>query len=95
MDCEVIKEIIPAYIDHSASEEEIKIVEEHLCVCNDCRQHLGQCMEILKPVPKETKPQESINSTQAKPKSDDIFNYAVVGVAVLIMIFFAFLFLKK
>jgi len=45
MDCEGIKKIIPAYIKHTAPKEEQAAVEEHLCVCNDCRKFLGQLMD--------------------------------------------------
>jgi len=45
MDCEDIKKIIPRYYQHIASEEEITQVEEHLCVCHDCRAVLGELMD--------------------------------------------------
>jgi hypothetical protein len=67
MDCEEVKRIIPSYFQHSASEEEIKKVEEHLCVCHDCRTTLGHLMDNLtdtkeeaaKEPPLEPKPQEN------------------------------------
>ena len=67
MDCEEVKRIIPSYFQHSANEEEIKKVEEHLCVCHDCRTTLGQLMDNLtdtkeetaKEPPLEPKPQEN------------------------------------
>lgn len=45
MECEDIKVIIPAYVAHTASSEEAAAVEEHLCVCNECRQHLTLVMD--------------------------------------------------
>jgi len=45
MECSKIKEVIPKYFNHTASEEEIKTVEEHLCVCHDCRTALGELMD--------------------------------------------------
>jgi len=45
MECEKIKELIPRYFNHTASEEEIKKVEEHLCLCHDCRTLLGELMD--------------------------------------------------
>lgn len=47
MDCEEIKSVIPKYFNHTASEDEIKTVEEHLCVCHDCRSTLGELMDKL------------------------------------------------
>ena len=45
MECEEIKKIIPKYFQHTASAEEIQVVEEHLCVCHDCRTVLGELMD--------------------------------------------------
>ena len=94
MKCDVIKEIIPAYIDHSASQEEMKIVEEHLCVCNECREFLSRCMDVVKPIV-EPKPQEEKPVAKIPVKSDDMFNYIIVGVAVIVLIFFIILAVKK
>ncbi|MFH1504449.1 MAG: hypothetical protein ABIH08_03555 [Candidatus Omnitrophota bacterium] len=45
MDCQEIKKIIPRYFQHIAVEEEVKSVEEHLCVCHECRLTLGKLMD--------------------------------------------------
>ncbi|MBU1121133.1 MAG: zf-HC2 domain-containing protein [Candidatus Omnitrophota bacterium] len=45
MSCEEIKKLIPAYIKHLAPPEEIKKVEEHLCVCNGCRKYLSTFLD--------------------------------------------------
>jgi hypothetical protein len=47
MSCEEIKKLLTKYVQHTANEEEIKKVEEHLCVCHDCRTSLGQLMDKL------------------------------------------------
>jgi len=57
MDCEEVKKIIPRYFQHTASEEEIKKVEEHLCICHDCRTTLGELMDKLSE-PESSEPQE-------------------------------------
>jgi len=81
MECEEIKKIIPKYFQHTASDEEIQSVEEHLCVCHDCRTVLGELMdkaseasetvEISSPdqaeIPSENKIQEEI-----KEKKEDM-----------------------
>ena len=67
MDCEEIKKIIPRYFQHSATEEEIKKVEEHLCVCHDCRTTLGELMDKLSSPADSDAPaqeQESLPSSQ-------------------------------
>jgi len=45
MDCKKIKGIIPKYVNHSATEDEISAVEEHLCVCHECRQYLSNLFD--------------------------------------------------
>ncbi len=45
MECEEIKKLIPKYFQHTVSEEEIQLVEEHLCICHDCRTVLGELMD--------------------------------------------------
>lgn len=37
MNCEVIKDLLPLYIDECCSEESKKLVKEHICDCDDCR----------------------------------------------------------
>lgn len=66
MECDEIKKIIPQYFQHTASEEEIQAVEEHLCVCHDCRTLLGELMdkassgEEAVEAPSQEKPQEEV-----------------------------------
>lgn len=38
MDCNVVKDLIPLYIDHCCSEESAKIVKEHIEHCTSCRE---------------------------------------------------------
>lgn len=40
MDCNVIKDLIPLYIDKCCSEESVKLVEEHLGDCENCTAEL-------------------------------------------------------
>lgn len=37
MECNVIKDLLPLYIDKCCSEESVKIVEEHLNECAECK----------------------------------------------------------
>lgn len=37
MNCEIIKDLIPLYIDGCCSEESEKVVEEHIKVCCECK----------------------------------------------------------
>ncbi len=55
MDCDKVKELIPSYFNHRASEEEVKMVEEHLCICHNCRTLLGELMD-KEPPPTKSEP---------------------------------------
>jgi len=64
MDCEQVKKVIPGYFQHTASDEEIQAVEEHLCVCHDCRVVLSELMDT----PKEESAPSSESTPQEKPE---------------------------
>ena len=36
-DCEVIKDLLPLYVEQMASDKSIELIEEHLAECNDCK----------------------------------------------------------
>jgi len=91
MDCEKIKEIIPRYVRHQTSEEEITIVEEHLCVCQLCRDYLGQALDKKVDVnKKEPSIQKEINV-----KKISIIEILSLVIGLLVLFFFTFLFLKR
>lgn len=48
LNCEIIKDLIPSYLDEICSESSKKAVKEHLTQCSDCRRYLEelQCTEI-------------------------------------------------
>ena len=37
MNCEIIRDLIPLYIDNCCSEESVAAVEEHLKICSECK----------------------------------------------------------
>ena len=45
--CEVIKDLLPLYVDGVASEESCALIEEHLKECEDCRQYLELLQEDM------------------------------------------------
>ncbi len=90
MSCEEIKTIIPAYIKHTATEAEILKVEEHLCVCNECREYLGQTMD--RPGITEKK-EESLPEIPAT-KNSHLLEYIMIATGLAILLFFLLLLLK-
>ena len=45
MDCNVIKDLLPLYVDECCSEESTKLVAEHLENCESCRKFYNQMCE--------------------------------------------------
>ena len=52
MECNVIQDLLPLYIDECCSEESAKLVSEHLAICEDCRRMYDQ-MRKSSQMPKE------------------------------------------
>ena len=73
MDCEGVKQVIPAYIKHTAGADEVREVEEHLCICHACREFLGNQMDRPQAPP-------TIERSKSSDKGVGIFEYAVLGV---------------
>jgi len=88
MDCKKIKSIIPRYVNHSASEGEINTIEEHLCVCHECRQYLSDFLD------KDDTSSAQYSSSKKDSTKIDIFDILVVAIAVII-VFISVLFLIK
>ncbi|MGE7924286.1 anti-sigma factor family protein [Viridibacillus arvi] len=58
MNCNIIKDLLPSYIDEICSEDTAKLVEDHVQHCDECRQtlkRLQQQMDYVQMVPEEVK----------------------------------------
>ena len=49
MDCNVIKDLLPLYVDECCSEESTRLVAEHLDTCESCRKVYSQMCETSQP----------------------------------------------
>ncbi len=68
--CNIIKDLLPLYVDDICSEESKKLVEEHLKSCNNCKKYLKE----LKFNIKETK----INDVNAFKKFAKMINFKLI-----------------
>lgn len=59
--CNVIKDILPLYIDGVVSEDTQKIVEEHLEECSLCRDEINKLKKTLVIPTNEEIQQETVN----------------------------------
>ena len=100
MDCKGIKRIIPDYITHAASEDDVQKVEEHLCICQECRDYLSR---LLDKKDSQSKAEEKLSSPPSykeipeklSPRTEniaqnstqhDLFTYIIVGIGMLIVL---------
>ena len=49
MDCNVIKDLLPLYVDECCSEESAKLIADHLAICESCRKVYSQMRETGQP----------------------------------------------
>ena len=64
--CNVIKDILPLYIDRVVSEDTQKIVEEHLEECSLCRDEINKLKKTLVIPTNEEIQQETVNILEKK-----------------------------
>lgn len=56
MNCNIIKDLLPSYIDGICSEDTVQVIEEHLPKCEDCKQTLKtmqQQTDYVQTIPEE------------------------------------------
>ena len=51
--CEVIKDLLPLYVDDICSEKSKDIIEEHLVECEECRNYLDSLKGDIPPIDTE------------------------------------------
>ncbi len=79
MNCNIVKDLIPLYIDGCCSEESSKIVEEHIRDCNDCKKLL-----------KDMKSPSDIVTVSESPKKFSKLNDWKASVLQSILLFLSF-----
>jgi len=83
VDCGKIKSIIPGYIQHTVSMDDIRSVEEHLCICQGCREYLGSFLEKEDAV----RVDKSIPQRKDFSFKEGMLIYAIVGLGLAAVIF--------
>lgn len=59
MKCEIIRDLIPLYLDDVCSEESKKLVEDHLSECKECRKYMKELQMELEV--KRQRPEEDLD----------------------------------
>lgn len=89
MECEEFKRLASSYITHQLSQEKVQEIEEHLCICESCRNYLGEILDS----PKELETETSKEKESEKGK-DKFFVYVILAIAFLLFIFLLYLLLS-
>lgn len=79
MNCNIVKDLIPLYIDGCCSEESEKIVEEHIRDCDDCKRLL-----------EDMKSFSDVITVSESPKTFSKLNDWKASVLQSILLFFSF-----
>lgn len=88
MNCEIIKDLIPLYIDKCCSEESAKTVEEHLKICSECKKLFDDMNTAPDIIPLQEAPKKlcKINDWKASVLQSALFfisfGLITLGVAV-------------
>lgn len=64
-ECNIVKDLLPLYIDGAVSEDSRKLVEEHTAICEDCGQTRREMMLAL-PENRETAVEQTVLKKAAK-----------------------------
>ena len=88
MNCEIIKDLIPLYIDGCCSKESERAVEEHLSVCSECKKLFEEMKEPTDIIAASVSPKalSKINDLKASVLQSVLlfasFGLITIGVAV-------------
>lgn len=88
-DCTIIQDLMPLYIDKTASKQTENLVKEHLSYCKSCRDFYRECKEenILStnnPLEKEEIPEPDFSRISMKISKERRFEILVTTAALVI-----------
>lgn len=84
INCDIIKDLLPIYVDKLTSNESNKIIEEHLNNCNECKQVYEQMITPIETEQTQNQNKEINFLKKVRAKTIKTF---VIGFTALIIIF--------
>lgn len=89
IDCEIVQDLIPSYVDKVCSESSKQCVEEHIKDCKECRAYLEECLSVeLSGAALEEKQLDGLRKVKKKIKLQNMFSYGVLLVVILFAAYF-------
>lgn len=83
INCEIIEDMLPLYVEHLASKPTEEMVESHVSACDSCRKKLEQLKTDIT-IPMETE-KEPIKEMQKKLKRKHTMTAAISGLVALVL----------
>ncbi len=81
--CDVIRDLIPLYVDRTASEESIRLVDEHCTECNDCRKTIEMCQADIEVNSNNKEKMEKVWKNLRKQKIKKIVRNIVIVILII------------
>ena len=87
-ECEIVKDLLPLYVDNVLSKSSKEFVEEHIVDCEDCKNIFFEMAKDLEmPADREAIIIEKINK---RIKWEKIISNIIIGLFVFMVFFFIF-----
>ncbi len=89
IDCGIVQDLIPSYVDKVCSESSKQCVEEHIKDCEECRAFLEECRMVeLSGKALEEKQLDGLRKVKKKLKLQNMFSYGLLLVVILFAAYF-------
>ncbi len=89
IDCGIVQDLIPSYVDEVCSESSKQCVEEHAKACEECRAYLEECRGVeLSGKVLEKQQLDGLRKVKKKLKMQNMFSYGLLLVVILFAAYF-------
>lgn len=89
INCGIVQDLIPSYVDGLCSESSKRCVEEHIVECEECRAFLEGCRTVeLSGKLLEEKQLDGLRKVKKKIKLQNMFSYGLLLVVILFATYF-------
>ena len=89
IDCGIVQDLIPSYVDGLCSESSKQCVEEHTKDCEECRAFLEECRTVeLSGKVLEEQQLDGLRKVKKKIKLQNLFSYGLLLVVILFAAYF-------
>lgn len=85
--CNVIKDILPLYVENMVSEDTSNIVKEHINNCNNCKKELESMRHSINlPIDTDITPLRKIKASMGKKKIQTIVFTTMLTIAIIVAV---------